>query len=196
MRVNEIFYSMQGEGYFTGKACVFIRLSGCNLKCGFCDTEHLSYKELTEDEIMQEIEKYPTKHVVITGGEPFLQLTDSFIEKLHHADKFIQIETNGSVLLDEYNYNIIDWITCSPKFEFCSNANIKLHRIDELKVVFKHGQDMSKYDNIIAQEYYVQPCDVKDNQENTENIRQVINFIKLNPKWKLSLQTQKILNVR
>lgn len=196
MRVNEIFYSIQGEGRFTGTPSVFIRLSGCNLRCEFCDTEHQPYKDLTEDEIMQEIAKYPAKHIVITGGEPLLQLKGSFIEKLHRADKFVQIETNGTRPLDEFHLTRIDWITCSPKFEFCPNADIKLNHIDELKVVVKKGQDMSKYDNIIAQEYYVQPCDVKDEKENAEILAQAINFIKSHPKWKLSLQTQKILNVR
>lgn len=196
MRVNEIFYSIQGEGRYTGTPSIFIRLSGCNLKCNFCDTKHQSYKEYTEDEIIQEIAKYPAKHVVITGGEPFLQLTNSFIEKLHQAEKFIQIETNGTIPLNKCHLTNIDWITCSPKFEFCHNADIKLEYIDELKIIMNKGQDMSQYENITAKEYYIQPCDVGDENENIEILARVINFIKSQPKWKLSLQTQKILNVR
>lgn len=195
MIVNEIFYSVQGEGFFTGTPSVFIRFSGCNLNCSFCDTIHVSGKEMSEDDIIQEVKKYPARHVVITGGEPLIQLTETLIDKLHDIDKFIQIETNGTRLIDNMCLAKINWITCSPKFEFCKNAKLKLQTIDELKVVYT-GQDMSVYNNILATEYYVQPCDVKDKKRNADIISQTVNFIKSHPKWKLSLQTQKILNVR
>ena len=88
MRVNEIFYSIQGEGYYTGTPSVFLRLSGCNLRCTFCDTLHGHYDDLSENEIMQEIEKYGSvKHIVVTGGEPTLRLSVSLIERLHEAGK-------------------------------------------------------------------------------------------------------------
>ena len=77
MRVNEIFYSIQGEGRYTGTPAIFIRLAGCNLRCDFCDTEHQPYQDLTEEEIMRQIADFPTSHVVITGGEPMLQITQS-----------------------------------------------------------------------------------------------------------------------
>lgn len=193
MRVNEIFYSVQGEGRFTGTPAIFIRLAGCNLRCGFCDTDHQPYQDLAEEEIMRQIAGFPGSHVVITGGEPILQLTISFLNLLHNAGKFIQVETNGTIPVK--GYRPIDWITCSPKFDFCRNAEIKIQRIDELKVVYQ-GQDMSAYDHIEAKEYYLQPCDVKDEARNKANISETINYIKSHPKWKLSLQTQKILSVR
>lgn len=93
MRINEIFYSLQGEGFFTGTPAVFIRFSGCNLKCPFCDTNHQHGQEMSEDEIAGEAAKYSAKHVVITGGEPSLQLTASLIDKLHECGKFVAIET-------------------------------------------------------------------------------------------------------
>lgn len=77
MRVNEIFYSLQGEGFHAGTPAVFVRFSGCNLKCSFCDTLHDRFKDMSEEDIMQEVAKYPASHVVITGGEPVLQLTAS-----------------------------------------------------------------------------------------------------------------------
>lgn len=194
MRVNEIFYSIQGEGAFTGTPAVFIRLSGCNLKCDFCDTEHLPYTEMSEDEIVAEVIKHPTKHVVITGGEPLLQSSFDLVTKLFFKECFIQLETNGTLPLVELNY-IINWVTCSPKFDFCKNAELKIERIDELKVVYCE-QDMSVYDGIEANKYYLQPCDTKDNDKNAQNIVKTIDYIKKNPKWRLSLQTQKILNVR
>ena len=75
MRVNEIFYSLQGEGAYTGTPSIFIRLAGCNLRCPFCDTKHESYKVLTKEEIMAQIANFTAKHIVFTGGEPSLQLT-------------------------------------------------------------------------------------------------------------------------
>lgn len=191
MKINEIFYSIQGEGKFTGTPSIFIRFSGCNLKCKFCDTQHNSFKELTEEEIIEEVNRYEASHVVITGGEPFLQLTESLVDKLHRIGKFIQVETNGSI----DNNLEVDWITCSPKFEYSKHAKLKLKYIDELKVVYQ-GQPMAIYSSIKAKLYYLQPCDLKDKITNSNILTQTINFIKRNPKWKLSLQTQKILKVR
>lgn len=188
MRVNEIFYSLQGEGRHVGTPAIFIRFSGCNQRCSFCDTEHEQGEELTEEDILERIKDFPARHVVITGGEPTLQLTSSLVDKLHSAGKFVQIETNGSVALPEGCR--VDWVTCSPK-----GLPVMLHRIDELKVVYR-GQDMSQYDKFEAKEYYLQPCDVKDEAKNECYTSETINYIKSNPKWKLSLQTQKILKVR
>lgn len=188
MKINEIFYSLQGEGHYTGTPAVFVRFAGCNLKCSFCDTDFTSFTEMTEDDIVREIGQYPTNHIVITGGEPTLQITASLVSKLHEAGKYVQIETNGTnILPDGCN---IDWVTCSPKYKA-----VRLQHIDELKVVFE-GQDMSQYDCLTASEYRLQPCDTQDEGKNKEILRQTIDFILKNPKWKLSLQTHKILNVR
>ena len=188
MKINEIFYSLQGEGHYTGTPAVFVRFAGCNLKCSFCDTDFTSFTEMTEDDIVKETGKYPASHIVITGGEPTLQITASLVSKLHEAGKYVQIETNGTNVLPE-GCNI-DWITCSPKYKA-----VRLQHIDELKVVYE-GQDMSTYDTLTAAEYRLQPCDTQDEEKNKEILRQSIDFILKNPKWKLSLQTHKILNVR
>lgn len=194
MRVNEIFYSLQGEGAHTGMAVVFLRLSGCNLKCDFCDTKHEVYKEYTEEEIIAEIAQYPCKWVVITGGEPTLQLTESLCRKIHDIDKKIAIETNGT-------RNIplgVDWVTVSPKSIFCGYAaKVALKRADEIKVVIDGEHTAYDYTfGIKAKNYYIQPCDTGNEARNKEIIDYCINFVKENPIWKLSLQTQKILNVR
>ena len=194
MRINEIFYSLQGEGAFTGTPSIFIRFSGCNLKCDFCDTEHQSYSEMSEIEILQAIAKYPARHVVLTGGEPSMQITASFIDLLHRSKKFVQIETNGTFILPKGLG--IDWITCSPKEEYCKNAKIKLHHIDELKVVYNGTNDMSIYNGIEAANYYIQPCDMQNQQVNAKILDKAIKFCLKNSRWKLSLQTQKILNVQ
>ena len=96
MRVNEIFYSLQGEGFFTGTPSIFIRFSGCNLKCPFCDTDHSPHTEMSPQEIAKASSAYPATHVVLTGGEPSLQVTEELIELLHAEGKFVAIETNGT----------------------------------------------------------------------------------------------------
>lgn len=194
MRINEIFYSLQGEGHHTGKAAVFVRLSGCNLKCPFCDTDHSDYREMSEDDIIEAIASYPSSHVVITGGEPTLQLTESFIKKLHDKGRYVQIETNGSIALPREIENGIDWITCSPK-----DLPIKLNRIDELKVVYtSQNQDLSKYNALIKENTVlcVQPCDFNDANKNKEIIEDAVEFIKQNPRWRLSLQTHKLIDIK
>lgn len=194
MRINEIFYSLQGEGRWAGTPCIFIRFSGCNLKCDFCDTRHQKYKDYSEDEILREIEKYaPCKHVVLTGGEPTMQYLETLIDLLLDNNYYIAIETNGTHIVPAG----IQWVTCSPKFRFCKNAELKVDWIDELKVVYSGAnQDMTPYESIEATEYYLQPCDIGDPAENCRIIQETIDYIKLHPQWKLSLQTQKILGIR
>lgn len=187
MRVNEIFYSLQGEGEHTGKPAVFVRFAGCNLKCPFCDTDFTSYTEMSEDEIVDAVRQYPSNIVILTGGEPTLQLTSSLLYKLCEAKRQVHIETNGTNQLPE---GPINWVTCSPKY-----ATLHIQRIDELKVVYQ-GQDMTPYDDIAAKVYSLQPCDTGDSVKNQEILQQTINYILQHPKWKLSLQTHKIINVR
>lgn len=190
MRVNEIFYSLQGEGHYSGTPAVFIRFSGCNLKCSFCDTSHDGFSEMSEDDIMREVSKYPASHIVITGGEPSLQLTGRLVDKLHAAGKYVQMETNGTTPLPDGCR--VDWITCSPKYR-----PVMLKHIDELKVVFKSSeQDMSQYDRYAASVYSLQPCDVGDAKINARILRDSIAYCLAHPKWRLSLQTHKMINVR
>ena len=113
MRVNEIFYSIQGEGAMTGTPAVFVRFAGCNLQCPFCDTEHEPYKEMTEEEIFDEINNYPAEWVVLTGGEPTLQVTNEFVLRIKEkCRKAVAIETNGT---RKNGLKYVNWITCSPK---------------------------------------------------------------------------------
>lgn len=194
MRVNEIFYSLQGEGYWTGTPAVFIRFSGCNLKCPFCDTNHQPYVEMTEEEIMDEVNKYPADLVVITGGEPALQLNNKMIDLLHNAEKMVAVETNGTKELPKW----VDWITVSPKEPYVGKAGkVILTSADEVKIVLddKIQHEDPTY-GVRADWYFVQPCDTGDKERNKAIMQQCVEFIKKNPKWRLSLQTQKILNVR
>lgn len=191
MRVNEIFYSLQGEGRFTGTPAVFLRLSGCNLKCSFCDTKHEEATEMHPTEIVEELLKYPSKHLVITGGEPSLQIDWDFVDYLQQYGFFVQVETNGVKRLPTN----VDWITCSPKYK-----PICYGEVDEIKCVYEGNESEEKihslFRSVRAENFYLQPCDVKNPKRNAEILAECINFIKENPQWKLSLQTQKILDVR
>lgn len=199
MKVNEIFYSLQGEGFNTGTPAIFVRLSGCNLDCPFCDTDHIAGKEMTEGEIIEEVSRYKAQLVVITGGEPALQLTESLVEMLHLLGKTVAVETNGTVELPKN----VDWITLSPKDAFLGEkATPVLTDADELKLVF--SEDMCKdaqpcvsmYANINVNHRFLQPCDTGDASKNKEIMQKTIEYCKEHPEWRLSLQTHKILNIR
>ena len=201
MKVNEIFYSLQGEGHYTGTPAVFVRFAGCNLRCWFCDTDFEKGDEMSEDEIVEAVLQYPTRYVVITGGEPTLQITASLCDKLHAHGLYLMMETNGTRPLPEGCQ--IDWITCSPKLIDVEEgkrkiATIRLRHIDELKVVFEDSptQDMALYEQIPATEYRLQPCDTQDPLCNQAILNKTIKYILQHPKWKLSLQIHKILHVR
>ena len=112
-RVNEIFLSLQGEGFWTGTPMVFLRFSGCNLRCPFCDTDHSGYREMSAEEIVTEILQTggDCRRVCVTGGEPSLQLDEALVEALHHAGFQVHVETNGTRVLP----GGVDWVTLSPK---------------------------------------------------------------------------------
>ena len=192
MKVNETFLSLQGEGYFTGTAAFFLRLSGCNLRCPFCDTQHQSYTEMSEDDIVAEASRHKPRHIVITGGEPALQLTRTLVDKLHAAGFFIQVETNGTLPLPEG----IDWVTCSPKGDFPQFP------VDELKVLFMG--DVTDPEAIISPllgkesgvKLYLQPLDTGNEKQNRTILRSCINYVLQHPWWSLSLQTHKIVGIK
>jgi organic radical activating enzyme len=145
VKINEIFYSLQGEGYHSGMPAAFIRFSGCNLHCPFCDTQHESGVEMTEEEIVTEVKRYPAQLVVVTGGEPALQLTESLVDALHGIGKTVAVETNGTLALPDN----VDWITLSPKDTWLGDEAVPvLGKADELKVVFDGEQAPSAYSNI------------------------------------------------
>ena len=131
-RVNEIFYSLQGEGRHTGRAAVFVRFSGCNLRCPFCDTDFAAYKPMAIADIMNAISPWSEcGFVVLTGGEPSLQVDDALVEELHRAGFYVAVETNGTHALPDS----VDWVTWSPKDGFNDHVPpLALSRIDEVKV--------------------------------------------------------------
>ena len=184
-RVNQIFYSLQGEGRNTGRAAVFVRFAGCNLHCSFCDTDFSSWREMSDDEIVAAISQYPTRLVVLTGGEPTLQVDRPLVDLLHAHGYEIAMESNGT----RHPVEGIDWRTCSPK------EHVAITKCNELKCVF--DGDASSVDDrgISADYYYLQPCDVGDATRNAAITAACVEYIKQHPKWRLSLQTHKLINI-
>lgn len=202
-RVNEIFLSLQGEGANDGQAAVFIRLSGCNLRCPFCDTDFSEHIVMDVPTIIGQVKEacdgYPLPSwCVITGGEPSLQPILALIEPLHELGMKVAVETNGTRELPSE----IDFVTVSPKFPFVEkeqHADVVLKRANEVKVVMTEDisvETIRGYEAIKAGHYFIQPCDTGDAAKNKTVMQRAVEFIKYHPNWKLSLQQQKILNVR
>ena len=193
-RINEIFYSLQGEGRHTGRAAVFVRFSGCNLKCPFCDTDFRTYRELTADEITAAVKEWKDcGFIVLTGGEPSLQVDEALIEALHREGFYIAIETNGTCQLPP----AIDWVTLSPKNCFVEHAPALVAKeIDEVKVVFDGIHDPESWGGVKAAYLNLQPCDTGNAERNREVTRQCVEYIKKHPQWHLSLQTHKLIHIQ
>lgn len=206
--VKEIFYTLQGEGAQAGRPAVFCRFAGCNLWtgreqdrasaiCKFCDTDFVGTdgerggKFSSSDELATVINSlWPAdqpvnKYVVFTGGEPLLQLDEALIASLHAQGFEIAIETNGSLPAPDG----IDWICVSPKM----GAPLVQRSGHELKVVIPQaGQKLDEYEQLDFRHFFLQPMDGPVKEANT---RLAIETCKQRPKWRLSLQTHKLLQI-
>jgi 7-carboxy-7-deazaguanine synthase len=206
--IKEIFYTLQGEGAHAGRPAVFCRFSGCNLwtgresdradaVCQFCDTDFVGTdgegggKFKTPQELAATIAAlWPasyaaSKYVVFTGGEPLLQLDPALIAAMHAVGFTIAIETNGTLPVPEG----VDWICVSPKM----GSTLVVTKGSEIKVVIPQtGQDLAAYEQLDFEHFYVQAMDGPLAGFNT---RLAIETCKRNPKWKLSLQTHKLLQI-
>ena len=206
--VKEIFYTLQGEGAQTGRAAVFCRFAGCNLWsgresdradaiCKFCDTDFVDVngpgggRFSTAGDLADAIaDKWPAgsgqrRFVVCTGGEPLLQLDTSLIDALHTRHFEIAIETNGTIAAPPG----IDWICVSPK----AGASLMQTTGDELKVVFPQVEgNPLHFEQLDFRHFFVQPMDGPNRALNTEL---AVRFCLEHPKWRLSLQTHKILGI-
>lgn len=205
-RINDIFYSLQGEGYNTGRAAVFVRFAGCNLRCPFCDTEFDTYREMSGDDIVAGILGLMAveggQHaadsrllVVLTGGEPTLQVDETFVDLLHQRGFEVAMESNG-ILPAPVN---LDWLTVSPKRkEELVMRNEKWGRQpNELKIIFDEKTDLETFPSPHSSFpspplLYLQPCDTGDAERNARIVEQCVDYIKKHPQWRLSLQTHKL----
>ncbi|MBQ1874390.1 MAG: radical SAM protein [Paludibacteraceae bacterium] len=212
-RVNEIFYTLQGEGAHMGIPAVFIRLSGCNLRCPWCDTDFAEAMPMTAEEIVGEalalydIPNERRRMVVLTGGEPSLQVDSALVDALHAAGFYICIETNGTHPLPEG----IDWITCSPKVECLdtrkSHAGLALRQVNEVKVVYTGEYNPEVWrEHLEAEHWMLQPlrytgewllnnCDAFEDDRN-DNMDDTVRYILSHPFWRLSIQIHKIVGLR
>ncbi len=206
-RIKEIFFTQQGEGKNTGKDFIFVRFSGCNLWsgkeknrasaiCSFCDTDFYGTdginggkylaKELIEKIQSLWISADSQIRVVLTGGEPLLQVDKPLIDALKNEDIYIAVETNGTLEAPDG----IDWICMSPK----ANTEIKLKKGSEVKVVYpQKNLNPDDFNVLDFKNFYIQPM---DSQSYEDNVSQAVKYCMRNPNWKLSLQTHKILGIR
>ncbi|QQR97978.1 MAG: 4Fe-4S cluster-binding domain-containing protein [Sphingobacteriales bacterium] len=197
--VMEHFYTIQGEGYFTGTAAYFIRLAGCDVGCHWCDVkESWTVKQnqlLSYEALINAIQKTPTKLIVITGGEPLMYDINTLVSYLKKFDYQINIETSGSYSLNTK----LDWICVSPK-KFKNVLPEVLAQADELKCIIYNASDfdfaLKNYENYKlltdkAIKLYLQvEWSVQEKM-----LPQIIVFVKLHPEWNISLQTHKYLDI-
>jgi organic radical activating enzyme len=194
-RVNEIFYSLQGEGVRAGTPNLFLRFSRCNLECrvethGFdCDTEFESGRSMTLPEIVAEIRALSAecRWVILTGGEPALQVDLELIGLLHAEGYSLAIETNGSVELPSG----IDWITVSPKV---AEHAIRQRRAHEVKYVRGYGQGIPK--TVVSAEHYLISPAFDGAEVDRRTLDWCIRLCRDNPPWRLSVQQHKLWGVR
>lgn len=198
-----------------GIPAVFVRFSGCNLRCPWCDTEFTDFTSMTAEDIVaaiQDLYNTPNKRrkmVVLTGGEPGLQVDKPLVDALHNAGFYICIETNGTRPLPAG----IDWITCSPKesslpHSAISNQPLALRKVNEVKVVFTGTYDPEIWrDQLEAEHWLLQPLrftgewliehtvDEWEDDRN-DNLDDTVRYILSHPFWRLSIQVHKIVGLR
>ncbi|MCR4603336.1 MAG: 7-carboxy-7-deazaguanine synthase QueE [Prevotella sp.] len=205
-RINDIFYSLQGEGHNTGRAAAFIRFAGCNLHCAYCDTDFGSYQEMDAIEILTTL-RLLTVHVasdlrplvVLTGGEPTLQADERLVDLLHDEGYEVAMESNGTRPAPRN----IDWLTISPKTPLAWKEREDWRQPDELKIVFgEHTCPDSILSSLPSPAehplplLYLQPCDTGDATRNALIVRHCVDYIRQHPQWRLSLQTHKLIGIK
>ena len=200
-KLNEIFYSLQGEGVYAGTAMLFVRFAGCNLDCSFCDTDHSVRMELTKKELVELIRKHCMDEfstpVCFTGGEPSLQVGEGLLTSLRRSVGYainFHIETNGVRKLDDADRYFC--ITVSPKLPV---SECQQQSGTELKIVYDSSRKhllhaiMKGWADRPFQHKFLQPVTYPDGET---NVKEVVAYIKENPEWRLSLQTQRIINIK
>lgn len=187
LQVNEIFYSIEGEGLRVGQPTTFVRLSKCNLRCFFCDTEFDSYEDMTVGQILTEVQRHSARWVCLTGGEPLGQNITLLCQALVDAGYQVHIETNGTVDPDPELYNLIDHWTVSPKRREIADG---LTYITELKYVVgkTFREDLVEEDR--AEYVFLQPESSK-----SEYIHKALEILSRHPNWRLSFRIHKVLQL-
>ena len=192
----ELFHTLQGEGFHTGKPAVFIRLGGCDVGCVWCDVKESwdpdNHPMTSEKDIIDKVLSFKTKFAVITGGEPSLYNLNNLVTELQENKVYIAIETAGTNKIPTG----IDWVCFSPK-KFKKPIDQVYQIANELKVVIFHPSDLDwalNHEKKIVNkscELYIQPEWSKMN----DHLSIILTFLEENPQWRLSLQTHKFLNI-
>lgn len=202
--VNEIFASMQGEGFNTGRKMVFVRLAHCNLACDWCDTEFSGYIEMDLKIILQRVKSYGLPNVLITGGEPTVhQGFEELVVSLKQQGYKVFLETNGLKALSQQMEELLDYVSVSPKACYASVYENKevLEFADEVRIVVDGDVlDFCEFieEKIVAARYYLSPC-YKDGQFNflqTIETMGILNERTLGQKWGLSIQAHKFAQIK
>jgi len=190
MKVNEIFYSLQGEGARAGQPTLFIRLSGCDLSCGFCDTEFKSGTEVPDSLLLERVKQNGCEWVTWTGGEPMLQLRSETVNLFKANGLKQSLETNGGhpVPFD------IDWLVVSPKVSEHVLARNFPNGVDELRYAWHCGKLSVPVPDIPASHKYLSPI-FDGNEQNLANLKHCVALCKKNPEWRLSIQQHKLWNI-
>lgn len=195
-KINEIFYSVQGEGARAGSPNVFVRFAGCDLACGFCDTEFESGKPMTAQEIVTEALRLMPHNgpascsVILSGGEPTLQYDEELSLALRSMDIFTAIETNGNNPLKAP----VDWVSCSPKVAEHVVAKNFPKGVDELRYVRHPGQSVPE-PKVASKRFFLSP-QFRGDRLDQESLAHCIALVKANPMWHLSVQQHKAWRVR
>jgi organic radical activating enzyme len=191
LNVKEIFYSLQGEGGRQGEASIFIRLTKCNLKCDFCDTDFLQGKDMSVNEIRDFISQFPCRWIVWTGGEPTLQLTDDVL-LFFKKEGFLQaIESNGHKKLS----GLLDYTAVSPKGnpDYAKKIN---PRVNEIRLPVQKGDIFPDINTLPEADFYFLSPVFSENIVSTKsNIACCVEQIKQHPEWRLSLQIHKLIGI-
>ena len=196
MKVNEIFYSIQGEGVHAGEAAIFIRFAGCNMKCQWCDTNQDIKMELTPQQVAEKIDVYPKNAmIIITGGEPLIQDHKELLNLLDCLvvrDRYIGIETNGTIY-EPIIFEEFDWVAVSPKGPDYI-VNVPWEEICELKYIMTPDLNLGNipYEKMFQRSINLQPmsCD------SASTIRCVDWVLKFPHRFRLSIQMHKYVNIR
>lgn len=197
--VTEIFYSIQGEGTMAGVPMTFIRLSGCNLTCSWCDTKY-SWKPgkvMTLGEIAREVGKHPLAMVCITGGEPFLQDLHDLCHGLRQIGMVIQIESNGTCIPESWDEHAYDsYLVISPKRQ-SPPSYFAYSLADEIKIVIAKEDDLRWLEAVErALGYADQEKVIQPEGNRPETTKLCLDYVKEHPQWRLSLQLHKILQIQ
>lgn len=193
-QINEMFESIQGEGFHTGQPVIFVRLAGCSMGCEWCDTKYCQevHYELTAEQICQLLENnFVKKPVVISGGEPFEQDLHSLVSCLKDNDYQIFIETNGAHNIPP-EIGVVTWVTVSPKKQVCSQV---FEQADEIKLVISNQDDIKRAQKMLSHHsvkyFYLQPESGKK-----EATKLCVETCMQDPRFKLSVQVHKLIDIK